>query len=53
VNNATVHKRYDADVFINSGETLPYTRTDIALPEGNYIIKVVTERGNIAVYSKE
>jgi hypothetical protein len=35
------------------GETLPYTRADIALPEGSYMIKVVTERGNIAVYSKE
>jgi hypothetical protein len=53
VNNATVHKRYDVEVFINPGETLPYTRADVALPEGNYIIKVVTERGNIAVYSKE
>jgi hypothetical protein len=53
VNNATLHKRYDVDLFINPGETLPYTRTDIALPEGDYIIKVVTERGNIAVYSKE
>jgi hypothetical protein len=53
VNNATLHKRYDVDLFINPGETLPYTSADIALPEGNYIIKVVTERGNIAVYSKE
>jgi hypothetical protein len=52
VNNATFHKRYDVDLFINPGETLPYTRTDIALPEGSYMIKVVTERGNIAVYSK-
>lgn len=40
------------NIFINPGETLSYTRTDIILPKGNYIIKVVTERGNIAVYSK-
>jgi hypothetical protein len=53
VNNAALHKRYDADIFINSGDTLSYQRLDIALPEGNYIVKVVTERGNIAVYSRE
>jgi len=52
VNDATVHKRYDADIFINSGDTLSYQRLDIILPEGKYVVKVVTERGNIAVWSK-
>jgi hypothetical protein len=51
INNATAHTRYDIDLFINSGETFYYTRVDIALPTGQYISRVVTERGNIAVYA--
>jgi hypothetical protein len=53
VNNATLHKKYDIDIFINPGETLSYARPDIPLPESNCVIKVVTERGNIAIYSVE
>ena len=49
--NSTDHKHYSMDIFINSGVTKNYIREDISLPTGNYIIKVVTERGNIAVYS--
>ena len=49
--NSTSHQRYDINVFINSGETLSYLSTDIRLPDGQYTVKVVTERGNIAVYS--
>lgn len=51
VNNSTVHKRYDADVFVNSGETFSYQLVDIPLPNGQYALKVVTERGNTAVYA--
>ena len=51
VNNSTIHQRYDVNVFINSGETLNYTRSDISLPSGEYIVKVVTQRGNTAVFS--
>ncbi|MEM3641390.1 MAG: hypothetical protein QXH37_05675, partial [Candidatus Bathyarchaeia archaeon] len=50
VNNATVHKRYDVDLFINSGETITYIRGDISLPYGDFVVKVVTDRGNIAVF---
>ena len=50
--DSTNHKRYDIDIIINSGETHPYTRSDISLPVGQYTVKVVTERGNIAVYSE-
>lgn len=49
--NSTVHQRYDISVFVNSGETFPYLRVDICLPSGQYVVKVVTERGNVAVYS--
>lgn len=51
VNNSTVHKRYEADLFVNSGETFSYQRVDIPLPNGQYTVKVVTERGNTAVYA--
>ncbi|MFQ6080399.1 MAG: hypothetical protein ACE5OW_01875 [Candidatus Bathyarchaeia archaeon] len=49
--NSTIHQRYDISVFINPGETLSYLSTDIHIPEGQYTVKVVTERGNVAVYS--
>jgi hypothetical protein len=45
------HKRYETDIFVNSGETMPYTRVDIMLPNGQYTAKVVTERGNTGVYA--
>jgi len=49
--NSTVHEHYDMSVFVNSGDTLSYSRVDIILPNGQYTVKAVTERGNIAVYS--
>jgi len=51
INNSTTHQRYDMNVFVNSGETLNYTRSDISLPSGGYTVKVVTKRGNTAVFS--
>jgi hypothetical protein len=49
--NSTEHQRYDISVFVNSAETKNYLRDDISLPTGNYTVKVITERGNTAVYS--
>jgi len=49
--NSTNHQRYDINVFVNSAETATYLRADISLPAGQFTVKVVTERGNIAVYS--
>lgn len=48
--NSTNHQRHDINVFINSAETKTYIRTDISLLEGQYTVKVVSERGNTAVY---
>jgi len=48
--NSTLHERYDANFFVNSGETALYIRVDISLPTEN-LVKIVTERGNIAVFS--
>jgi hypothetical protein len=47
--NATIHQHYDIDEFLNSGENATYTRVDVHLPTDNFIVKVITERGNVAV----
>jgi len=52
VNTATNHQRYDINLLVNSGENTTYTRADITLPTENFAVKVVTERGNIAVFMK-
>jgi len=49
--NSTNHSRYDISIFVNSADTATYVRVDISLPAGQFTVKVVTERGNIAVYS--
>lgn len=49
--NATLHQHYNADVVLNSAETYNYIQADISLPSGTFTVKVVSERGNTAVYS--
>jgi hypothetical protein len=51
VENSTHHQRYDVNIFINSGDTESHIRSDIALPNKPYTVKVVTERGNMAVFA--
>ena len=51
--DSTNHQRYDANLFMNAGEKMNYMRADISLPEDNFIAKIVTERGNIAVFSAD
>ena len=51
ITNSTDHQHYNISIFVNSAETKSYLREDIILPTGGYTIKVVTERGNTAVYS--
>jgi len=51
VNNSTHHERYDISILVNAGDTISYIRSDISLPNKPYTVKVVTERGNTAVYS--
>jgi Na+-transporting NADH:ubiquinone oxidoreductase subunit NqrC len=53
VSDSTEHQRYDVDLFLNAGESTTYNRTDIALPQGAFLAKVATERGNIAVFSED
>ena len=42
--------RYEVSLFINPGETITYW-TSITWPSGSYVVKVVTERGNVSIYS--
>jgi len=51
ISNSTLHQHYNINVFVNSAETKTYLGEDIPLPTGSYTVKVVTERGNMAVYS--
>jgi len=51
INNSTHHQRCEINIFINSGDTESYNRNDISLPNKPYTVKVVTERGNTAVFT--
>jgi hypothetical protein len=51
IDNSTLHQRYEMSVYVNSGDTVTYSRADVNLPEKPYTVKIVTERGNIAIYS--
>ncbi len=51
VTNSSSHQRYDLNTFINPGDTFIIVRNDVSLPSPPYIIKVVTEKGNMAVYT--
>ena len=50
VTTAETHQRISVDWFMNAGESGNYT-VGAGLPDGAFIVKVVTERGNIAVFS--
>jgi len=49
--NSTNHQRYGTSFFINSGEEATYIRTDISLPRDKFVAKLVTEKGNVVIYS--
>jgi hypothetical protein len=51
IDNSTLHQRYEISVYVNSGDTVTYSRADLELPEKPYTVKIITERGNTAIYS--
>ena len=53
INNSTQHQRYDINIFINSGDTASYTYSNVILPDKPYDVKVITERGNTAVFASD
>ena len=50
--NSTHHQRYDIEVFVNSAATRNLIHYGVSIPPGNYSVRVITERGNIAVFSE-
>ncbi len=52
ISTSTSHQRYDAELILNSGESVTYDRDDIEFPNGAFVAKVVTERGTIAIFSE-
>ena len=53
IDNSTLHQRHELNLYVNSGDTVSYSLADVSLPNGSYTIRVVTERGNIAIYPQE
>ena len=52
VNNATFHKRYKVELYLNPGEAPPsFLMGNINLPNGDFTVRIVTERGNMAVFT--
>jgi hypothetical protein len=51
VSTSTTHQRYNADLVLNSGESITYIRDDIEFQK-DALVKVTTERGNLAVFSE-
>ena len=51
VDNATVHQNYDVNLFINSGGQADYIRLDISLTGTPLVIRVVTDKGSVSVFS--
>jgi hypothetical protein len=51
IDNSTLHQRYEISVYVNAGDAVSYSRADVDLPEEPYTVKIITERGNAALYS--
>jgi hypothetical protein len=49
--NSSVHQRYDVSVYLNSGEDIVFHRNDISIPSGQYTVRIVTDKGNLAAFS--
>jgi len=53
IDNATLHQRYEIDLYVNSGDTVSYSLANVSLPNESYTIRVVTERGTVAIYPQK
>jgi hypothetical protein len=49
--NSSFHQRYDVNLYLNSAQNLVFYRDDIDIPSGEYTIEIVTDKGNLAVFS--
>lgn len=48
IDSSDYHSRYDVSLFVNPGETITYW-SNVTWPSGPYVVKAVTERGNVGV----
>lgn len=51
VDSPTIHQKYDINLILNAGDSINYTSADIDLPGNTAVVKIVTERGNVSVFS--
>jgi hypothetical protein len=49
VDSPTIHQRYDMDLFVNAGDSNDCTCKDVNA--NTSIVKVITERGTVSVFS--
>ena len=51
VDSPTTHQRYTMNLILDAGDSVNYTSTNIDLSDNASIVKIVTERGNLSVFS--
>jgi hypothetical protein len=49
--NSSLHRQYDVNIYLNSGQGLVFYRDDVGIPSGQYTVRIVTDKGNLAVFS--
>jgi hypothetical protein len=51
VDSTTIHQRYDMNLYINAGDSVNYTLSNIGLVDNASSVKVTTERGTVSVFN--
>jgi len=51
IDNNTIHQRYDMNLYINAGDSVNYTLSDLGSVDNGSIVKVITERGTVSVFN--
>ena len=51
IDNTTIHQRYDMNLYVNAGDSVNYTLSDLGSVDNGSIVKVITERGTVSVFS--
>jgi nitrogen fixation-related uncharacterized protein len=49
VDSPTIHQRYDMNLFINAGDSINCTYSDINLVDNASLVKVITDRGTVSL----
>jgi nitrogen fixation-related uncharacterized protein len=51
VDSPTIHQKYDINLILNAGDSINYTSADIDLANNTAVVKIITERGNVSVFT--